>query len=127
MSVVSETTTPKPVDVLLLHERQKEVEAALLIVKGMGKWGLSVDACHREVLVWSWRFFSIDAIEDGIKVLAQLPERYVREALPQQMALDSELRDLATRIVDKLIEAGTHVPFSMISFPLFGRAYPLQG
>jgi hypothetical protein len=95
---------------ILLHEREKEVMAAMKVFTTMGQAGFSKDFLSKAVLMASYRFFEMNAIDEGLQVLAALPVSYVREVLPGQMDEDPVLRAVAVRIANALVEANEVMP-----------------
>jgi len=96
----------KPVDILLLRERAKEVNDALDALRAMRQGGFSDAFLDQATLMASSRYFDINAIEEGIEVLSLLTPEYVRRVLPLQMEDDPVLRAVAIRVANALVDAG---------------------
>jgi hypothetical protein len=109
-----EAVKRKPVDMILLRERSKEVAVALKTLTTMGQAGFSGDFLSKAVLMASFRFFEMNAIDEGLEVLALLNSHYIRQVLPKQMDEDPALREVALRIANALVEAGEVRPMLVL-------------
>lgn len=92
-------------DMLALAAEEKKVGDGLLALALMYS-NKEPDAFYwKAVLTFSYRYFNIDAINDGMQMLSLVPTAYLRGEFVEQMEVDPLFAEVGKRIADKLIEA----------------------
>jgi len=94
------------VDVIALSRAEKEAAEDLVALQSAYGEVPPDDEYWASVLSAAHKLFKVDGIEEGFRVLAIVPPRYFRGPLVEQMEGDTELREKATLMANKLMDAG---------------------
>jgi hypothetical protein len=99
------------VDCIELERRRKVVLDGLGLAHHVYQGGKAAPLEYAKALVvLSYQFFDIHAVEEGMQVLRNVPAAYFREVLPRQMEEDVLFARLCDRIACEVVEAGLVVP-----------------